>query len=198
MKIDIAHLYILNRCEHSCPLCCNRLYDINKLPNITNEILSQVHTLCLTGGDPFYYSRIRSLVSKIRFQFRNIDNIYAYTSGPAFLEHLRLLFGKEPFCDYIPVLDGVTISPKNENDWKAVSTIIDVYDYALKQMGSNRLIVFKDQIENFHAYTPFADLERHGLKTVGRVWQEEFNTPDNEGFYRLPILLDYSNANVFA
>lgn len=36
---QIYHLYITHKCGHNCPLCCNRLYDIDKLPVITVEDL---------------------------------------------------------------------------------------------------------------------------------------------------------------
>ena len=51
--IKVMHLMILNRCDHSCELCCNKLYNIDELPVATTNELKTISTLCITGGEPF-------------------------------------------------------------------------------------------------------------------------------------------------
>jgi len=57
MKVDTMHLFITKRCTNDCPLCCNKNYDIEKVPLPTEEELSSVSTVCLTGGDPFTWRK---------------------------------------------------------------------------------------------------------------------------------------------
>lgn len=52
-KPEIMHLMILSKCNYNCELCCNKLYDIDKIPVATVEELKTIHTLCITGGEPF-------------------------------------------------------------------------------------------------------------------------------------------------
>ena len=48
MTEQIYHILIKKECTHYCPLCCNRLYDLDKLPSITGDQLREAHTVCLT------------------------------------------------------------------------------------------------------------------------------------------------------
>lgn len=51
VKPEIMHLMVLSRCNYNCELCCNKLYDIDKIPVATVEELKTIHTLCITGGE---------------------------------------------------------------------------------------------------------------------------------------------------
>ena len=53
VKPEIMHLMILSKCNYKCELCCNKLYDIEKIPVATVKELKTIHTLCITGGEPF-------------------------------------------------------------------------------------------------------------------------------------------------
>ena len=63
-------------------MCCNRLYDLDKLPTITGEQLREAHTVCLTGGEPFLLDQwdLIHLCGKIRQQYPNIQKVYIYSS----------------------------------------------------------------------------------------------------------------------
>lgn len=56
VKPEIMHLMILSKCNYKCELCCNKLYDIEKIPVATVKELKTIHTLCITGGEPFMAS----------------------------------------------------------------------------------------------------------------------------------------------
>ena len=56
VKPEIMHLMILRKCNYKCELCCNKLYDIEKIPVATVKELKTIHTLCITGGEPFMAS----------------------------------------------------------------------------------------------------------------------------------------------
>lgn len=177
--VDTMHLFITNKCDHVCPLCCNNLYDIEKIPVATVEELKQVSTVCITGGEPFdVLSTNLSLISGLRIQFPNIQNLYIYTSGPALVKYRGLCL------DFV---SGVNITPKNKHDWKELEHMPNFIVSHLKQMKENRLYVFKDQMDNFEEYKSL--VEKLNLQVIYRRWDKEFKTPDNEIFRRLPILL---------
>lgn len=181
VKPEIMHLMILNRCDHNCRLCCNKHYDIGKIPVATVEELKTVHTVCFTGGEPFLsWVNIDNLAVDIKLQYPNVENIYIYTSGFAFAAK------QDQYFNYV---DGINFAPKNSNDWGALEAFAnDASSANVARLKSNRLYVFKEQAKAFR--------ERHehiaeelNLNVVYRMWQEEFNTPDNEIFRRLPIFL---------
>lgn len=186
--IEVMHLMILNKCDHNCKLCCNKLYSIDELPVATVEELKTINTLCITGGEPFMSGiNIDELAKKAKKQFPNIKKVYVYTSGSALWETLN----KQTF-DYI---DGVNFAPKNNNDWDALESIIYIYynhlnpDLGLPGLKENRLYVFKDQVNDFKNYYKQIP-ESLNLEVIYRVWDKEFKTPDSEIFRRLPIFLN--------
>lgn len=185
---QIYHLYITHKCGHNCPLCCNRLYDIDKLPVITVEDLKQAHTVCLTGGDPFYLLReeLISIVDRLRIHYKNIQKIYIYTSG----KMLWIEGAYSHWHELLQSVSGINIAPKDYGDW-------DRLDYLLQQPKwlemtaqpgiSNRLYIFDDQWDTWNTISKDVTLPAT-WQVIGRKWDKEFKTPENEHFVRLPIL----------
>ena len=73
------HLMINRTCTNSCPLCCNKQYDLDTVPVATVEELKAAHTVMLTGGDPFYVTGITEICSHLRHDYPNINQLYIYT-----------------------------------------------------------------------------------------------------------------------
>lgn len=180
------HLMINKECDHNCPLCCNKLYDIDKIPVATVEELSTVETVCITGGEPFMaLIDINKLAGRIRKQYPNVINIFVYTSGNVLISRYTMSLKN---------FSGVNIAPKTEKDWKAIEDYLgdtlfrkDPLVSSLKELKMNRLYVFKDQVDNFEKYKHLA--EDYHLEVVYRKWDKEFKTPEDEIFRRLPIFL---------
>lgn len=79
--IDTMHLFVTNKCTNNCPLCCNKNYDIEKIPLPTEEELGSIRNVFLTGGEPFLLGKkLNKIVNALRSR-ENIKNIYIYTSG---------------------------------------------------------------------------------------------------------------------
>lgn len=58
VKPEIMHLMILSKCNYKCELCCNKLYDIEKIPIATvKELKNNTHFV--------YYGR-RTIHGKYR------------------------------------------------------------------------------------------------------------------------------------
>lgn len=186
VKPEIMHLMILSKCNYKCELCCNKLYDIEKIPVATVKELKTIHTLCITGGEPFMASiDIDDFARSVKKNFQNIENIFVYTSGQILMFCLPHLFS---------YIDGLSISPKSMKDWLALEKIANhstsrEYFNNISRLPSNRLYVFKEQVTFFEErFKPIA--KKLNLNVLYRTWDKEFKTPDNEIFRRLPILLN--------
>lgn len=181
---EVLHLFITNRCRHDCKLCCNKFYDIEKIPVVTVELLKSVDTVCLTGGEPFCINSdiLRKFIRNIRRQYKNINNLYIYSSGEELGNCYQDYFSEVS----MGLINGINIAPKDIDDWLGFRSIIDGY-ILLNQNMSNRLYVFKEQKVVFDAFN--FNLGNLNIKVIDRQWDKIFNTPDNEHFARLPILM---------
>lgn len=184
-KPEIMHLMVLSKCNYNCELCCNKLYDIDKIPVATVEELKTIHTLCITGGEPFMASiNLDDFARSVKDGFPNVKNIFVYTSGVMLLYNLPQIFS---------YIDGLSICPKSMKDWFALDKITysTSRDYLnnISKLSSNRLYVFKEQVALFEGrFKHIAEILN--LNVLYRTWDKEFKTPDNEIFRRLPILLN--------
>lgn len=181
VKPEVMHLVIIDKCDKDCQYCCNKLYDIDKIPVATVEELKQVHTVCITGGEPFFSDiDISTLALNIKANYLNVKSVYVYTSGMALSAKVRHITS---------YLDGIYIAPKNATDWRCLEIIAGHYDNAkrLASLKSNRLYVFRDQIPMFNKYKSV--VEKLNLEVIYRKWDKKFNTPSDEIFRRVPIFI---------
>lgn len=179
---EIMHLFVTDKCNHACKLCCNKLYNIEEIPVPTVEELKTVHTVCITGGEPFLAGTyLRFFIRHLRAQYPNIKNLYIYTSCDGLQEYLGMFT--------LDDIDGISFSPKNVKDWRNLVHIVINFNEELNQLPSNRLYVFKEQQGNFHKVSYHWLISKLKAAVIGRKWDKEFRTPDNEIFRRLPVLL---------
>lgn len=186
IKPKVIHLMINKECDHNCPLCCNKFYNIDDIPVATVEELNTVETVCITGGEPFMaHIDINRLAGSIRKQYPNVINIFVYTSGNILIKRYSMSLKN---------FSGVNIAPKNKKDWEAINDYLGDKLFkghpllsSLRELKMNRLYVFKDQVDNFEKYKYIA--KDYNLEVVYRKWDNEFKTPEDEIFRRLPIFL---------
>lgn len=181
-KVDVMHLMLLERCDHSCKLCCNKKYDISKIPLPTTEELNAINTLCFTGGEPFLLEQdLDQMAKRFKENYQNIEKIYVYTSGTALSAN---------FPSTLNYIDGVNIAPKNKMDWAMMESLTHGIRKkeakTLLKLNDNRLYVFKDQLKYFEQHKEIP--QKLNLQVIHRVWNKEFNTPENEIFRRIPFL----------
>lgn len=191
----ILHLFITNNCRHNCKLCCNKFYKIPEIPVVSVELLKSVNTVCLTGGEPFWIKPeiLANFIIKLRTQYKNIENLYIYTSGKELGENLGnvmtiILSAKSPWLTKSIQIDGITVGPKDFEDWVGLIKAMKNVQYFFNGVRSNRLYIFKEHKEVYEiAKISFPkDCE---INVISRKWDMVFNTPKNEYFARLPILL---------
>ena len=161
----IIHLMVTSLCDRDCPDCCNKQYDLNKIPYVTDEELKNADTLCITGGEPFKFSNPNEIARYYRTKYSNIKNVYVYTNAVELEEYL--LRGK-----HLEYIDGVSISIKNKVDAFVFKSYIAT-DKRITKLPSNRLYVFNNLF----------DEEVDGFTVIQREWQKEF-VPANDSIFR--------------
>ena len=192
----VIHLMINRFCGNSCPLCCNRQYDLDTVPVATVEELKAAHTVLLTGGDPFALPDITGFLSHLRHDYFNIKRIYIYTSG-------WLMFSNKDFRRYpgqvFGKVNGINFSPKSKADYAAIKNILTDADFAIDvfaHVRSNRIILMPNDFmirkeqEEYIESLPLKGLAFYGAKfeVEYREWQEEFK-PNGGVWRRLPVFL---------
>ena len=167
-NITTAHIMVTSLCNRDCPHCCNKQYDLNDIPYITIEELSQMKHIYLTGGEPFTYSNPDMIALKLKSEYPNIESVVVYTNAYELWNYLD-------DSGHTYFIDGVTISIKDKRDkYFFERAIVDNND--ILKLRRNRVYVFpgfEDTIcpESFHK-TP-------------RAWQEKFVPAPNCIFRRL-------------
>jgi len=175
------HLFITNECHLNCPLCCNKQYDVEKVPLVTKEDIKNTRMVLLTGGEPLLepnlvtstVQRIRQIWRESLFEFGFevfMRKIIVYTTG-RFLNE-KFLTNREN------VIDGFSISPKGIEDWKNIMDTKIATN--LNRYQSNRLYVFDKTAYKY--YKPFLNFQ---YTLVEREWQKEFVPAPNSEFKRL-------------
>jgi len=191
----ILHLFITDKCRHNCKLCCNKFYKIPEIPVVSVELLKSVNTVCLTGGEPFWIKPeiLANFIIKLRTQYQNIENLYIYTSGKELGENLGkvmsiVLSAESPWLTKSIQINGLTVGPKDFEDWVGLIKATKNVQYFFNGIRSNRLYVFKEHKEVYEI-AKMSFPKNCEINVIDRKWDTVFNTPKNEYFARLPILL---------
>lgn len=184
--IDTMHLFITSRCTNNCPLCCNNNYNIKDILIPSEEELSSVSTVFLTGGEPFLLGKkLDKIVNTLRSR-ENIKNIYIYTSGYECYKYLTNF-------ETLPNINGINFSPKGFKDWSALSKLlISGWKEDISNLESNRLYVFIDKYDQctFNIDNSNLDIisDCHfdmGCEVLLRTWIDNIESRSNEIFRRL-------------
>lgn len=169
-KTDITkrnvHIMITNRCYRNCPFCCNKQYDVNDIPIVTNEELEEAENIFLTGGEPFAFADPCMTAAFLKGTYPNIKKVYVYTNAYELYEYLyareKNLWG----------IDGLTISIKDKRDLEVFKDIV-YHRQVFARRNDIRVYVFGDmKVDEY-------------FKTFKREWQKEFVAAPDSIFRRV-------------
>lgn len=162
------HLMITPLCDRDCKYCCNKQYEVNKIPIVTEQELRRIERVFLTGGEPFIYSSPNEIAWYLKHHYPNIKMIAAYTNAEALYTY-RYNGGS------VEWLDGITISIKSKEDYIAFKHFVKK-NGELKDMSSIWIYVFPG----------FEEIKcPKNMKKIKREWQERFVPAPNSIFRRL-------------
>lgn len=167
----IIHIMVTSLCGRNCKHCCNKQYDLNGIPYVTDEELRTADTICITGGEPFLFANPPEIAKYYKKRYKNIKNVFVYTNAKELGDYLL----NNPYID-MDWIDGVSVSIKDWRDDEAFNNTV-VTDSRIRGMSSNRLYLFDDITLNLAVISQF-------FQIMSRKWQKDFVPADNSIFRR--------------
>ena len=82
----VLHLLTTNLCLRNCPHCCNKQYDLNEVPYVSEKELKLVEDVCLTGGEPILFSNVSAIATYLKQKYPNIKKVYVYANAKEFVQ----------------------------------------------------------------------------------------------------------------
>ncbi len=196
----VIHLLVTSLCDRNCKYCCNKQYDLNDIPQVTEEELSECETVCLTGGEPFAYTQPYAIAHHLKNKYPNIKKVYVYTNAFEMLCHLNTS-SPESYDNYelISSIDGYNISLKSYDDVIAFRELAGIPPVTglprflkkstISYLNKVHLSRSKESLHNrFYIQTNVGAEEvaaalELGFDVIERPWQKEF-VPCNDSIFR--------------
>lgn len=164
------HLMVTSLCGRNCKFCCNKQYDLNDIPYVTDKELDEVERVYLTGGEPFMFTIPNEIARKLKIDHPNIKRVVVYTNAFE-LESELLVRG----IHTLSKIDGLSISIKNDIDRMSFKYYLSKHP-AVLSLPYNRLYVFPG-VEDIECPPQF--------EKINREWQEHFVPAENSIFRRI-------------
>lgn len=170
-------LLMTTMCHNSCPKCCNKQYDMSKVPVLDRFDYDEV---CITGGEPMLNPpKVRRLATMFKMAAGAMGKdvkVYLYTAriDPATLYNMVVI---------MRILDGVVVTPHSADDIKEFKYL----NWRLNEMDlmevpdlcSLRLNLFSDVKEKLRgenlSYWKVKDME----------WLDDCPVPEGEDFRKI-------------
>ena len=179
----VIHLMVTSLCDRNCPYCCNKQYDLNDIPYVTDEELREAHTVFITGGEPFKYSNPAEIANSLKNKYKNIKSVYVYTNANEFVSWaINNDLSKLKYSH----INGLNISIKNKDDFYSICYLLD--DYGSKFLdiidnlgGRSRIYDFIDTRDYEYFYK---EILEH-FDYFKREWQEDFEAANDSIFRKV-------------
>lgn len=169
-------LLVTAQCPHKCPMCCNKQFDLTKVPVVDRIDYDEI---MITGGEPLLYPRsVCELIKGLRI-LRNGTHtkFYVYTS----IAHPII------FPTVLDEADGIVLTPHNEGSVDLFCRLnANLLRAPEKTAGKSlRLCLFPDIKQMLPRGI---DLSLWQVKDI--EWKKDCPIPDGEDFRRLPNLIE--------
>ena len=176
------HLMVTTLCDRDCKYCCNKQYDLNDIPQVTDEELKNCHTVYITGGEPFLFSNPNAIAEELKKKYPNIKAVRVYTNALALWTYLTN-------GGRLDNIDGLSVSIKNITDRSFFDLLLSdsmLFGNIKEHCKSNVLYVFNLHTPAFEPLMP-VQFKWYGadkvFKVVSREWQEDF-VPEPTSIFR--------------
>ena len=126
-------LLVTKVCNRSCAGCCNKDFDLDSLPVITD--FSNYEEIMITGGEPMLFaSKILELIAEIRAQ-NSTCKIYLCTASTDVLENRAILSSidglqlslHETNISEMTIFNFRQVILKDAREWRKISTRLSVF-----------------------------------------------------------------------
>ncbi len=156
----VIHLLTTSLCDRNCKYCCNKQYNLNDIPYVTEDELKNCHTIYITGGEPFLFSQPNNIALYLRKKYPNITNVGIYGNAKALSDYL---FSRGD----LNFITHLSISIKNILDYISLSYIIAHRKVRTRPKQNNILYIMYDSQELHEEVLEI-------FTVIHRDWQEEF------------------------
>lgn len=168
-------LLVTAQCPHKCPMCCNKQFDLMKVPVVDRIDYDEI---MITGGEPLLYPRsVCDLIKGLRvLRHGTQTKFYVYTS----VAHPVI------FQTVLDEADGIVLTPHNEGTIDLFCRLnANLLREPEKTAGKSlRLCLFPDIKQML---PQGMDLSLWQVKDI--EWKKDCPLPDGEDFRRLPNLI---------
>ena len=168
-------LLLTERCNRNCPGCCNKDYDLNKLPielDFRTLEEKEYELIMITGGEPLVVpDALYKAVGQIRK--RTTSPIIVYTAK---VDDIRITNW------ILDIVDGLTVTLHNQDDVMSFLKFA-VFMNHYKQPKSLRLNVFEGVELPPFKYEKMWQVKRD------LVWKEHCPIPDDEVFHQYSSIM---------
>lgn len=168
-------LLVTSQCPHKCPMCCNKQFDLMKVPVLDRIDYDEI---MITGGEPLLYPRsVCDLIKGLRvLRHGTQTKFYVYTS----VAHPVI------FQTVLDEADGIVLTPHNEGTIDLFCRLNASLLRAPEKTAGKSL-----RINLFHDIKEMLpqgiDLSLWQVKDM--EWIKDCPVPDGEDFRRLPNLI---------
>jgi hypothetical protein len=164
-------LLVTKKCNRCCEGCCNKQWDLDKLPLATHLDNYFADIIMLTGGEPLLFpDKLEQLCCFIRQGTK--AKIYIYTAKTNDVGAI---------IDLLPLVDGFTITLHEQKD---VNSFVQLYN-CLESMPT--LMSYKSMRLNVFKGITMPDIKGWQIKD-NIEWINPCPLPENEDFRRLENL----------
>lgn len=186
----VIHLLVTSLCDRDCLYCCNKSYNLDDIPYVTQKELLNAHTLCITGGEPCLFSDPYAIANYYKNKYSNIKDIYLYANAEAYRQYLEkevvVYMSARALAKQSPIT-GLSLSIKNKADLDALVMLYTTENQWQPWVGkSNRLYNFLPEIFNDKKIS--SDVYKAIQKDftiITRKWQQEFHPADDSIFRKI-------------
>jgi hypothetical protein len=149
----VIHLLATSLCDRDCQYCCNKSYNLEDIPYVTQEELLNAHTICITGGEPCLFSDPYAIANYYKNKYSNIKDIYLYANAEAYGQYLEkeavvYTFGGAAVAKQTSIT-GLSLPIKNRADLDVLIKLYTTENQRQPWVGkSNQLYNFLPKIFN--------------------------------------------------
>lgn len=177
-------LLVTDKCHNSCPMCCNKQYNLKDLPVVDKWDYDEI---MITGGEPLMANKgahqLISLLDSIRSVWKAMGHtgvIYLYTAS-----HRVDLIVK-----VLKYVDGIVYTPHNLQEFNVLKCLLGNYRYMhYEKRRSLRLNIFKDQVDMLSILPSSLRIRLNTFWTIKEIeWVPECPVPTGEDFRRIQAM----------
>ncbi len=168
-------LIFTDKCNRNCADCCNKDYDLNSIPFLKKENLSDIDEFIITGGEPLL--RILHVID-LKIKLESLLNNCKYYFYTALVENPYTIIAT------LKYFDGMTLTIHNKKDAKYFNNLQDKFTYTGEAFPELNLLKKSLRLNIFKEAGKVEDIESYWKVKDNMTWIKNCPLPKGEKLYR--------------